>query len=72
VITDNYSTDIEVYSNGTYKRQGVTIVAESDEKALSTFNAMLPDGYVSPVQEEVKPSNDEILEKIKALMAQLG
>lgn len=66
---DQYGFEITKEGN-TYTRQGVVIVSESDEQALNTFNAMLPDGYTPPLEEPQQQTPDEVLDQIKALMEQ--
>lgn len=51
-MADRFGREISksVNEDGTYTYQvpGISVIAESDERALETLNAMAPEGWVEP------------------------
>ena len=51
IIKDRFNRDV-FKDNDTYVVDGITLIADSEEAALRTLNAMAPEGWVEPVEEE--------------------
>lgn len=75
-MIDKYGREVTVTEeNGkrTYSIDGLSLTFSADwpeSRALDSINAMAPEGWSPP--EPPKPSNEEIMAQIQALLAQMS
>ena len=70
-MIDRFGTLIIDNKDGTFTREGVTVGAKTQEKALATFNGMAPEGWIAPVEATKEPTDAERIAALEAKIALL-